>query len=180
MLYENEAELLKQVRDGNANAFSKLYTHYQPMLIAEAYLKIRNQQEAEDMVQEIFTSLWHRRQGLSINISLKHYLFRAVHLQYAYKCRRNQVARKFITYTWYNSSEGILPRHLENKELGQQIRRAVNSVSAPATRKVFELLYLEDLTHKEIASDLNIKPQVVKNQASRALKVIRTRLREVV
>lgn len=176
----NEVELLKQVKVGDANAFSTIYKHYMPMLISEAYLKIRNQQEAEDMVQEIFTSFWLRREALSISTSLKHYLFRAVHLQYAYKCRRNQVSRKFITYTWHSSSEGALVHHLENKELGQQIRTAVNCVSAPATRKVFEMLYLEDRTHKEIATNLNIKPQVVKNQASRALKVIRTRLREVV
>lgn len=180
MMLFHEEELLLSVKNGDANAFASLYEKYRPQLLTEAYHKVRNQHEAEDMVQEIFTSLWQRRRQLTITISLKHYLFRAVHLQYAYKCRRNEVARKFVTHTYYTATDAALPQNLENKELGQQIRQAATYVSAPACRKVFELLYLQDWSHKEIAQDLNIQPQVVKNQASRALKVIRTRLREVV
>jgi len=178
MLFQEE-ELLLSVKKGDETAFAALYKKFHPQLVMEAYQKIRNQQEAEDMVQEIFTSLWQRRRELTISISLKHYLYKAVHLQYAYKCRRNKVARRFLSYTYYTSPESFVPRNLENKELGQQIREAARHVSAPACRKVFELLYLQDWSHKEIAQDLNIQPQVVKNQVSRALKVVRTRLREV-
>jgi len=178
MLFHEE-ELLLSVKRGDASAFATLYKRYRPQLLTEAYQKIRNQQEAEDIVQEIFASLWQRRRELAINSSLKHYLYRAVHLQYAYKCRRNEVARRFVSHTYYTSPESAVPRNLENKELGQQIREAAQHVSAPACRKVFELLYLQDWSHKEIAQDMNIQPQVVKNQVSRALKVVRTRLREV-
>lgn len=175
----HEEELLLSLKKGNAKAFATIYQQYYKQLIIFARTKVDNLQEAEDMVQEIFTSLWQRRKELSINISLKHYLYRAVHLQYAYKCRRNEVARRFLTHTYYTSPDSAIPRNLENKELGQQIRDAARHVSAPACRKVFELLYLQELSHKEIAQDMNIQLQVVKNQVSRALKVIRTRLREV-
>jgi RNA polymerase sigma-70 factor (ECF subfamily) len=182
MSYQNDADLLIQLKNGNANAFTMLYVKYQLPLFMEAYNKIRHRQEAEDIVQEIFTSLWQRRQVLAINIPLKHYLYRAVHLQFAHKCRHNRVTREFATYAWYQymSGEGIPRQRIENKELGQQIRMAINSISAPACRKVFEMLYLEDKSRKEIATDLNIRPQVVKNQACRALKVIRTHLQQVV
>lgn len=179
MIFQEEEALIK-LKNGDTAAFAMLYNHYKTSLLMEAYHKVRSRQEAEDMVQEIFTSLWQRRKDLNISSSLKHYLSRAVHLQYAYKCRRNQVARKFITHVNYTSVEGAVPHHLENKELGQLIRKAAGYVSAPACRKVFERLYLQEWTHREIAQDMNIQPQVVKNQASRALKVIRTRLLEVV
>jgi RNA polymerase sigma-70 factor (family 1) len=179
MMSFHEEELLLSVKRGDANAFTTLYKQYYKQLIIFARTKVDNLQEAEDMVQEIFTSLWQRRRELSINISLKQYLYRAVHLQYAYKCRRNEVARRFVTHAYHTSSDSAVPRNLENKELGQQIRDAARYVSAPACRKVFELLYLQELSHKEIAHDMNIQLQVVKNQVSRALKVIRTRLREV-
>lgn len=178
MLFHEE-ELLSSIKKGDAIAFDALYKQFRPQLVMEAFQKVRNRQEAEDIVQEIFTSLWQRRMELCITISLKHYLYRAVHLQYAYKCRRNEVARRFVVHTYYTSPESFVPRNLENKELGQQIREAAGHVSAPACRKVFELLYLQEWSHKEIALDLNIQPQVVKNQLSRALKVIRTRLRHV-
>lgn len=175
----HEEELLLSLKKGDPKAFATIYQQYYKQLIIFASTKVDNLQEAEDIVQEIFTSLWQRRKELSINISLRHYLYRAVHLQYAYKCRRNEVARRFLSHTYYTASESAVPRNLENKELGQQIRDAARYVSAPACRKVFELLYLQELSHKEIAQDMNIRLQVVKNQVSRALKVIRTRLREV-
>jgi RNA polymerase sigma factor (sigma-70 family) len=178
MLYQEE-DALARLKQGDTAAFTEIYAHYKSHLLMEAYNKVRNKQEAEDMVQEIFTSLWFRRHELTISSSLKHYLSRAVHLQYAYKCRRNEVARKFVTHVQYTATEGATPRNLENKEIGQLIRKAARAVSAPACRKVFERLYLQDWTHREIAADMNIQPQVVKNQASRALKVIRTRLRQV-
>jgi RNA polymerase sigma-70 factor (ECF subfamily) len=179
MLFHEE-ELLLSVKNGDATAFATLYKKYRPQLLMEAFQKVRSQQEAEDIVQEIFASLWQRRQDLTISISLKHYLYRAVHLQYAYKCRRKEVARRFVSHAYYTGADSAEPQNLENKELGQQIRKAATYVSAPACRKVFELLYLQDWSHKEIAQDMNIQPQVVKNQVSRALKVIRTRLRQVV
>jgi len=179
-MLQHEEELLLSVKQGNAKAFATLYNQYRPQLLQEAYHKIRHQQEAEDMVQDIFASLWQRRQELSITVSLKHYLQRAVHLQYAYKCRRNEVVRKFLSYTWHTAPESVMPRDLENKELGQQIRASTHCVSAPACRKVFELMYLQEWTQQEIVQHLNIKSQVVKNQACRALKLIRPWLKAVV
>lgn len=180
MLHTKDEELLQEIKAGNESAFADLYNHYQPLLLMEAYYKVRSYQEAEDIVQEIFTSLWVRRKELSISIPIKHYLFKAVHLQYAYKCRKSEVARKFIQHTLYVGREAATNYLLENKEIYLQIKAAIASVSAPASRRAFELLYIEDKSHREIALDMNIKPQVVKNQVSRALKIIRTNLKKVI
>lgn len=180
MLQKKDEELLREMKEGSEATFAAVYNHYYPLLLMEAYYKIRSMSEAEDMVQEIFTSLWTRREKLSLTIPLKHYLFKAVHLQYAYKCRKSEVARKFIQHTLYVSREAATTAVLENKEIYCQIREAISAVSAPATRRAFELLYIEDKSHKEIAIDMNIQPQVVKNQVSRALKIIRSHLKKVI
>jgi len=179
-MHTKDEELLQEIKAGNEAAFAKLYNHYQPLLLLEAYYKVRSYPEAEDIVQEIFTSLWVRRRELSISIPIKHYLYKAVHLQYAYKCRKSEVARKFVQHTLYVSRDSAQNFKLENKEIYTQIRDAIASVSAPASRRAFELLYIEDKSHREIAVDMNIKPQVVKNQVSRALKIIRTHLKKVI
>jgi RNA polymerase sigma factor (sigma-70 family) len=180
MLYTNDEEMLQGIKAGRENAFTAMYNLYQPLLLMEAYYKVRSYSEAEDMVQEIFASLWQRREKLSISIPLKHYLLKAVHLQYAYKCRKSEVAKRFVRHTLYVSREATVNYVLENKEIYTQIRQAMSQISAPACRRAFELLYIEDMSHKEIALDMNIKPQVVKNQVSRALKVIRTHLKKVI
>ena len=180
MLHKKDEELLQEIKAGNESAFAELYNHYQPLLLMEAYYKVRSHQEAEDIVQEIFTSLWLRRKELSISIPLKHYLFKAVHLQFAYKCRKSEVARRFIQYTLYVGREAATNYLLENKETYLQIKEAIASVSAPASRRAFELSYIDGKNHQEIALAMNIKPQVVKNQVSRALKIIRTHLKKVI
>jgi RNA polymerase sigma-70 factor (ECF subfamily) len=80
----------------------------------------------------------------------------------------------------YISKEATHNYILENKELYLQIKDAIKSITAPACRRAFELQYIELKSHKEISSDMKIKPQVVNNQVSRALKVVRARLQKVV
>lgn len=180
MLHLKDAELLEMVQKGQESAFAILYNRYQPLMLTVAKRKMLNRQEAEDIVQEIFTSFWQRRNQISLSIPVKHYLLRAVHFQYAYKCRNNAVAKKYEDFLSGFVHDGDYLTFLENKELGQQIRSAIQKISAPACRKIFELAYIEDRSCNEIASSLNICAQVVRNQTSRALKVIREELRQVV
>lgn len=181
MTHLNDAELLGMVQNDQHMAFTILYKRYQPMMLTIAKKKLINLQEAEDIVQEIFTSFWHRRKSIPLSIPVKHYLLRAVHFQYAYKCRSNAVAKKYETYL---SNAIQYDNHwstfLENKELLFQIKMAAGKISAPACRKIFELAYIEDKSCLEIATSLNIQSQVVRNQTSRALKVIREELKQVV
>ena len=180
MLHLNDAELLEMVQKGQEGAFTILYNRYQPTMMAIARKKLINRQEAEDAVQEIFTSFWQRRNQISGKIPVKHYFLRAVHFQYAYRCRTNAVARKYENFLESSLVPGSYIEFLENKELGQQIRSAIQKISAPACRKIFELAYIEDRSCNEIARALNIQAQVVRNQTSRALKAIRAELRQVV
>lgn len=180
MLHLKDAELWEMVQNGQEYAFTILYNRYQPFMLAVAQKKLFSLQEAEDIVQEIFASLWQRREKIPLSIPVKHYLLRAVHLQYAYKCRKNAVAKKYENFLYCTTFEDKRLDSLEKKELGHQIKSAIQKISAPACRKIFELTYLEDRSCSEIAAYLNICDQVVRNQTSRALKVLRAELKQVV
>lgn len=180
MLHLKDAELLEMVQKNHKAAFTILYNRYQPIMLTVANRKLFNHQDAEDIVQEIFTSFWHRRAQISPRIPVKHYLLRAVHLQYAFKCRNNAVAKKYEDYllsSFFNERSADI---LEYKELGQQIKMAIQKISAPACKKIFELAYLEDRSCSEIALNLDIGRQVVRNQTSRALKIIREQLKKII
>jgi len=180
MLHLKDAELLEMVRKDQEYAFTILYNRYKPVMLTVARKKLLNLQEAEDIVQEIFASFWHRRAQIPLSIPVKQYLLRAVHLQYAYKCRTNAVAKKYENFLSWATLVDTEMDYVEKKELDQQIRSAIQKISAPACRKIFELAYLEDKSCNEIATSLNICDQVVRNQTSRALKVLRAELRQVV
>lgn len=179
MLHLNDTELLEMAQKGQENAFAVLYHRYKPVMLSVARKKFFCQQEAEDIIQEIFSSFWQRRDQISVNISIKQYLLKAVHFQYAYKCRNKVVAQKYIDHLLNSRQEEEL-KSLENKEIGQQIRKAMQKITAPACRKIFELAYFEDKSCSEIAASLNIQTQVVRNQTSRALKLLRRQLKQVV
>ncbi|MCW3467244.1 RNA polymerase sigma factor [Chitinophaga nivalis] len=170
--------LLQQLKAGDEAAFIAIYNRYQPMLLLEAYYKVRDYAEAEDMVQDIFTALWQRRETILVTTSLKNYLFKSVHYQYAAKLRKNDSSRKFLLQWLHQVENSSDERPIENKELGEQINDAIKNISAAATRKAFQMLYIDGKSQKEIAIDMNINLQVVKNQVSRALKTLRQQLRK--
>lgn len=180
MTHLNDAELLLMVQNDHEMAFNIIYNRYQPIMLSVAKRKLLNDLEAEDIVQEIFMSLWFRRKCISLNVPLKYYLLRAVHLQFAYKCRSAAVARKHDMYIENDSIDHDYSKQLESKELGERILTAIMKISAPACRKIFELAYIHDKSCNEIANLLNIQKQVVRNQTSRALKVLRNELKKVV
>jgi len=180
MQYPTERELLERIKEGHENAFVSLYLNYYPLMLKIAYNKFLDKQEAEDIVQEIFMSLWQRRETLSLEIPIKYYLLRAVHLQYAQYCRHSIVSKKYLKYLQVFGENFSMINILENKELRNEIHSAISDISAPACRKIFEMSYIEQYNCKEIAYLMKIKQQVVRNQTSRALKVLRNKLKNVI
>ncbi|PSL42892.1 RNA polymerase sigma factor (sigma-70 family) [Chitinophaga niastensis] len=77
-----DSELLHLLKEGNVLAFDTIYTRYWPELFKHAFYILRNQEEAMDVIQEVFTWLWQHRSEVQI-ISLKHYLKAATRFKIA-------------------------------------------------------------------------------------------------
>lgn len=180
MYYENldEASLVKELKTGNESAFSELFKRFQKFLKVEAYYRLKNKQETEDIVQETFTWLWQKREHLSEEGSLKYYLLKVVKS----KCNDLQdkkiTQRKYLNYSIYTNPTPATPAEspIESKELGEQIKRAIENIASPRARQAFEMRYIEDKSLKNISAEMNIELQVVRNQISRVLKTLRTSL----
>jgi RNA polymerase sigma factor (sigma-70 family) len=170
----NEQELISRVQRGDKAAFTAIYNRYQPMLHMEAFYKIHQHEEAEDIVQEVFTSLWKRRAEIDINVSLKSFLYKAVHFQFTTRVRKIQSGRKYLSVAEFNEiDEKNGQQSLEKKEVSNQLREAVESITSAACRKIVQLAYLQQKSHKEISEELNVNLNIVKNQASRGVKALR-------
>lgn len=142
------------------------------MLQLEAYYKIQQQQEAEDIVQEVFTSLWKRRADIDINTSLKGFLYKAVHFQFTIRIRKKQSNKKFLAVTTFPVADETSCASLEKKELNHQLQMAINNLASDSCRKVLRLAYLQQKSHKEVAAELNVQINIVKSQASRGIKYL--------
>ncbi|WP_298738898.1 sigma-70 family RNA polymerase sigma factor [uncultured Chitinophaga sp.] len=174
---KSDAYLLAQLKAGDEAAFTELFNKYRSVLYMEAYYRLKDHQEAQDIVQNIFTWIWMHRSAIPAEITFRQYLFRAVRNKCIDKHRKSKTVMHFIREYGYAKESGTNQVPLETKELSQQLTNAINAISAPASRKAFQLLYQEGKSHKTIALEMGINVQTVKNQISRALKVLRGKLK---
>ena len=180
MQFENldEASLIKELKAGNELAFAEIFNRCQKFLKVQAYNRLKDKQEAEDIIQEVFASLWLKRANLSEEGSLKYYLFQIVRSKCNDLQDKKLTQRKYIHYSIHtNPHQATLPQNsIEAKELRDQISKAIENIASPRARQAFEMRYLEDKSLKSISVEMNIGLQVVRNQISRVLKTLRTSL----
>lgn len=171
---EIDQELFSRLRVGEATALDELFRRYYIDLCQVALRFVNNEQEAEDIVQELFVSIWEKRESQRDDLgSVKAYLRRAARnrsLNYLRDRKRIPVddVEVPITIAALEQADGAL----EQSELREKIHGAIDALPERC-RLVFVMSKMEDMSHKEIASALNISPKTVENQMTRAYKYLR-------
>ncbi|MGQ8334999.1 RNA polymerase sigma-70 factor [Sunxiuqinia sp. A32] len=143
-------------------------------LVAMKYLK--DEQKAEDIVQEVFINLWQKRDELNIHSNLKQYLLNAVRNKSLNLLQREH---KFDDLTSQNMDGAILEEpdlKFSDEELSVKISESIDLLP-PQCRKIFMMAYLDNLTYKEIANTLNLSKNTIKTQMGIAYKILRENLK---
>jgi len=169
-----EDELINLLQQDKLGAFREVYTRYWKQLYADAYKRLKNKEMAEEIVQEVFTSLWHKRGSLNIKRTLGGYLFTSVSNLVIDQYRKDLVRARYkesfkLVYSEMDNSteDAILVKELEHT-----IENEVSSLPDKC-RSVFELSRVEHKTNKEIACELGISEKTVEHHITKALKHIR-------
>ena len=149
-------------------SIDELYLSYFEPLYRVAYSYVRNQAEAEDLIQEIFLRVVNGRIRLSDVSNPESYLKAAVRNLAIDELRKNRPD------SIPNQGLSIVDSsiNLEQIELGAAIDQAISQLPNK-TRLVFTLKQLEGKTYKEIAKQLDISTNTVENHMSKALKLLR-------
>lgn len=150
--------------------------HYQlGCLVAMRYLK--NEQEAEDIVQETFVYLWQKRDELKLERNPKGYLLNAVKNRTLNFVNRTKKLDELSEKSLESLIDDDLNSDFSDEELAIQISQAIDALPAQC-QKIFLLAYKDQLSYLEIASVLNLSKNTVKTQMGIAYKIIRFRLKE--
>jgi len=175
-LPDEQMALLLTQRD--EAAFEQVFkTHYKN-LHAYACAMLKNEDEAEEIVQQVFFKLWERSHNLSISGSVAAYLYRAVHNEGLNWLKHQKIKASHqlhIAYSMKNKSEPVAG--MQQKELENKFRQALNELPEQC-RTVFQLSRYEDMKYREIADKLEISVKTVENHMGKALKLLRTKLVE--
>jgi RNA polymerase sigma-70 factor (family 1) len=169
-----DSELLELLKQGDHKAFTEIYSRYWKSMLTVAANKTGDVDEAEEIVQNIFVSIWNRRKELEIRTSLKSYLSVSVKYQ-VMKVLANQHLMEYSA----EENIGLTVFHdysaqywLEFEELQEQLSELVGMLPDKC-RLVFRLSRDLGYSQKEIAAELGISEKTVEAHLGKALKTLR-------
>jgi len=140
---------------------------------------IADEQQAEELVQDVFLKLWQQKDQIQIASNVQAYLYRAVHNNAMNLLNHEKVKAKYQTYMKTRTAQyaDSPSKALDVKELKEQIFRAMDKIPEKC-RAIFFLSRQESLSYRDIAGQLGISIKTVENQMSKALKILREELRD--
>ena len=174
MNQEETISLFDKVIKGDKNAFRILFERYSRRMFHLAYYYLQSKETSEEVVLDVFTVMWNKRETLSHVKEPERYLYTSVKNQALHYLRRGY-AQKQESLSLYEIE--ILPENdtPENKLLDNEYRTliqdAVNSLPAKCG-EVFRLVLADKLKNREIAELLNISEKTVNEHIAKAYKRI--------
>jgi RNA polymerase sigma-70 factor (family 1) len=170
--------LVRLLRADDENAFKQIYKKYWRALFLNVLKKVRVSQIAEELVQNVFVSLWEKRQNLKIR-ELAPYLQTAVKYQ-AINYIKSSILHKSVMSSMAldfpldeNNSASTLLTH----ELTLVIDRAIRHLPEK-TQQIFRLSHLENRSNSEISKSLQISEKAVEYHITRSLRILRFQLKD--
>lgn len=170
-------ELLFRLKEGDQAAFAEIYGRYWDKLFAVANNRLRDEFEAEEVVQDVLFSLWKRREHLQIQYTLNTYLSIAAKYQV--------INRQARVYQKKNNLEFIDAVHEESvdttqlwfaeRELQEQLTQAIHKLPEKC-RIVFLKSREEGKSNEKIAEELDISEKTVEAHITRALHTLKNSL----
>ena len=170
-----ESDYLEKLGEGDHRAFESLFIYYHPKVKGFLCGFVKDEEEASDMVQELFFRIWMNRKVISKVSSFQNYLFRmARNMVYDY-FEHNLVKEKYERKAREESRVyglDIIEEELYARELSLLIDMAIEKMPTQR-RRIFIMSRKEGLSNEEIAVRLGINKRTVENHITQALSDLR-------
>lgn len=167
---QDEKSLLASIKD-DEQAFRTIYDQYWSGLYHYALNVLEDSNICEDIVQDVFVSLWQRSDTLEID-NLSAYLFQSVKFQIFKHLRNGKITQRHLERMTHFQSQNDTEEKLIAKELESELKKLIDGLPARC-RQIFLLSRFEHRSNQEIAEQLGLSVQTVKNQISKALAYLR-------
>lgn len=156
--------------------FRLIYDSYYEELCRTAYKVVVDQQTSEDIVQEVLTEMWKKKESIELSGSILGYLKRSVYYRSLnfIKAKANKM-QDLDTVVHFENKETSVEETLYEQELFKRIDDVVQTLP-DRCKAVFALSRYEELTYKEIGEALDISTKTVENQISKALGILRNKI----
>jgi len=173
----SDEALLQEFQAGNIQAFELLYNRYKGLLYIHAYKMLRDEDEAKDVVQELFAKLYTRADTICLKTTFSAYLYTSIRNRILDIIAHTRIKTRYLASLGEFLDRGVATTDqlMREKELAFQIEKEV-AMLPEKMRLIFEMSRKGSLSHKEIAARLDISDKTVKKQINNAIKLIKVRL----
>ena len=163
-------------REGRQRDFKYAYELYYDKIYTFAYNLISNETEAQDITTDTFVKLWRLRENFGSLGNIKAFLYITCRNACLDFLRHLKVERKTHGKIRYSQKiEELIPSEMMDAEVFIKLARLIEQLPGKC-RKIFELIYYNNLSTSEIAQEMGITNQNVLNQKARAIHILRTGL----
>ncbi|SEW53770.1 RNA polymerase sigma-70 factor, ECF subfamily [Chitinophaga arvensicola] len=174
-----DEELFLLVKQGHKDAFEDVYRRFWQELLDAAYRRVKVQETAMELVQSLLVDLYLKRETISLTTSLRNYLHTSLKNR-VLNTVRSQLVRNTYQQHVLNDNGLYQPDAATTLQL-KELQRHIDESCASMPEKCREVFYLsrrEHLSYQHIASQLNISVNTVEKHMVKALKILRSHLKQ--
>lgn len=174
----SEKDLIVRLKGGDQTAFELLFHFYYPGLVIYSTQFLGDRAEAEEVAQDFFVRLWQKHQHLIPAESLKGYLFSSVRNGSLNVLKHKKIEEKYLKEMLDLSEHHLVydPDLYVVSELQEKIKSSIDELPEQC-RKIFIMNRIQGMKNEDIALELEISKRTVESQISKALKVLRIKLK---
>ena len=159
-------------------AFESIFKTHFKSLYGYAFLMVRDEALAEEIVQQIFYRVLEKKEKITIHTSFNAYLYKSVHNECLQQQKRKKHHARYRSHIVRQERTGdMASEKVEQKELEKKFYQVLEKLPAQC-RLVFQMNRFGGMKYLEIAQELNISLKTVESQMSKALKRLRASLAE--
>ncbi|MEH3112432.1 RNA polymerase sigma factor [Pedobacter terrae] len=177
----SDSKLAYLLTQGDELAFTEIYNRFYGLLFIHASKRLNDEEEAKDVLHQLFESLWVKRVQVAPDGNLSGYLYTAVRNRVLDVFAHQKVENKYVdSLQDYIDQDHVLTDYMvREKQMALLIEQEIDALP-PKMREIFILSRKENKSHKEIALELGISELTVKTQVKKALRILKSRLGLVV
>ena len=173
----DEQTILDGIRQGNKNAFNRMFVHFYSPL-CEYASQFVSDADAEEIVQDMMVHVWENRKNLAVEVSLKSYLFVSVKNR-CFNAIRDRKARERIHQHLYEKMKDQIesPDYYMLNELAIHLEKAINELPE-GYRETFRMSRFGEMSNAAIAKKLGVSLKTIEYRITQSLKILRVKLKD--
>ncbi len=173
----HKKSLIIRLKRGDQSAFNEIYRTFSKSLYLKVLRMVKDQDVADEIIQELFIKFWDHRQNLDEERSFQSYLY-VIAQNMVYNYFRKQASDQKLLQVLINQHDEFtlsVEELMENKELSQLLSNAVKNLS-PQRKQAFTLCKIEGRSYKEASEIMGVSVATINTHITQSLQIIKAHI----